>query len=79
MKKTLKYLPVLLMLVAMLCTAQTFAQGTPPPPPSGGHGATGNQPPTGGNAPIGGGLAIMLALGAAYAGKKAYENRISNF
>lgn len=79
MKKTLKYLPVLLMLVAWLWTAQTFAQGTPPPPPSGGHGATGNQPPTGGSAPIGGGLAIMLVLGAAYAGKKAYENRISNF
>jgi len=29
--------------------------------------------PIGGNAPIGGGLAIMLALGAAYAGKKAYS------
>jgi hypothetical protein len=72
MKKTLKYLPVLLMLVAMLWTAQTFAQGTPPPPPSGGHGQTGNSPP-GGNAPIGGGLAIMLVLGAAYAGKKAYD------
>lgn len=72
MKKTLKYLPVLLMLVAMLWTSQTYADG-PPPPPGGGHGQTGNQPPTGGNAPIGGGLAIMLALGAAYAGKKAYN------
>jgi len=48
------------------------AQGPPPPPPDG-HGATGNQPPTGGNAPIGSGLAILLVMGAAYAGKKAYE------
>ena len=44
---------------------------------SGGGAVSGG--PIGGNAPIGGGLAIMLALGAAYAGKKAYENRISNF
>lgn len=78
MKKTLKYFPILLMMMAMLWTAQTFAQGTPPPPPSGGHGASGNQPPAGGNAPIGGGLAIMLALGAAYAGRKAYDFEAKN-
>ena len=44
----------------------------PPPPPTGaGHGATGNQ--TGGNAPIGGGLFILLGLGAAYGSKKLYS------
>jgi len=47
-----------------------FSQG-PPPPPSGGHGQSGNQ--TGGNAPIGGGLFILLGLGAAYGGKKLYN------
>lgn len=55
--------------------ANGYAQGTPPPPPGGGHGQTGNQP--GGNAPIGSGVAIMLALGAAWAGKKVYEERSS--
>jgi len=47
-----------------------LAQG-PPQPPGNGHGQTGNQPP-GGGAPIGGGLAILLSLGAAYGGRKVY-------
>jgi len=47
----------------------------PPPPPNGGpnngHGLGGNQGP-GAGAPIGGGLEILIALGALYAGKKVY-------
>ncbi|RLD85433.1 MAG: hypothetical protein DRJ09_12925 [Bacteroidetes bacterium] len=44
----------------------------PPPPPSdAGHGASGNQ--TGGNAPVGGGLFILMGLGAAYGGRKLYK------
>jgi len=46
----------------------------PPPPPDGGHGQTGDQNP-GGNAPISGGLILLLGLGAAYGGKKVYEIR----
>jgi hypothetical protein len=49
-----------------------MAQGPPPPPPGGGHGATGNQP-AGGEAPIGGGIAILLTLGAAWGGRKVYQ------
>ncbi|KAF0200170.1 MAG: hypothetical protein FD170_3723 [Bacteroidetes bacterium] len=71
MKKSLRLLPVLMMFIGLMWTLEVNAQGPPPPPPDG-HGATGNQPPTGGNAPIGSGMAILLALGAAYAGKKAY-------
>ncbi len=68
MKKNIKSL--LLILVFTLFAATGFTQ--PPPPPSGaGHGASGNQ--TGGNAPIGGGLLILLGLGAAYGGKKLYN------
>lgn len=48
-----------------------MAQG-PPQPPGNGHGQTENQPP-GGGAPIGGGLAILLSLGAAYGGGKVYK------
>jgi len=73
MKKLIKQLSIVLLFAALMLSATPLlAQGPPPPPPDG-HGATGNQPPTGGNAPIGSGLAILLAMGAAYAGKKAYE------
>ena len=45
------------------------AQGPPPPPgdPTSGGG------PVGGAAPIGSGIGILLALGAAYGGKKIYQ------
>jgi len=46
----------------------------PPPPPSGGHGESGNQP-AGNGAPIGSGLFILLGLGAAYGGKKVWDFR----
>jgi len=53
-----------------------FSQGPPPPPSGAGHGATGNQ--TGGSAPIGGGLFILLGLGAAFAGKKIYQYKMQS-
>ena len=67
MKKQIKIL--LLSLSFLMFAANGFSQ--PPPPPSGGHGQTGNQ--NGGSAPIGGGLFILLGLGAAYGGKKLYR------
>jgi hypothetical protein len=72
MKNIIRLIQVLM--VSFLLSAlvlEVNAQGPPPPPP--GHGTTGNSPPTGGHAPIGSGLAILLVMGAAYAGKKAYE------
>lgn len=42
-----------------------------PDPPAEGHGS-GNDA-SGGGAPIGGGLLILLSLGAAYGGKKLYD------
>ncbi len=47
--------------------------GFPPPPPDT-HGSNQNEPP-GGGAPVGSGLAILLALGAAYGGKKLFDAR----
>ena len=68
---------MLLLFAAMLLSATPLlAQGPPPPPPSG-HGNAGNAP-AGGNAPIGSGMVILLALGAAYAGKKAYDAKSVN-
>lgn len=51
---------------------------TPPPPPGtpgmgGGHGTGGNNGPTG--APVGGGLEVLIMLGAAYAGQKVYRSK----
>jgi len=69
MKKIL--ITALFLLSLSFTTAELFAQA-PPPPPSGGHGGTGNKP-AGGPSPIGGGLAILLSLGAAYGGRKVYK------
>ncbi len=69
-------LTLLFTLVFTLFAFNGFSQGPPPPPSGAGHGASGNQ--TGGNAPIGGGLFILLGLGAAYGGKKLYQMNAEN-
>ncbi len=62
---------LLVLLALTISSTNLLAQGPPPPPPGSGHGQSGNQ--TGGNAPVGGGLFILLGLGAAYGGQKIYE------
>jgi len=62
----------LLFTAAMLTSFQGYATNNPPNPP-GEHGQTNDQ--SGGSAPIGGGLFILLGLGAAYGGKKLYNSR----
>ena len=76
--KAKKYFHILILILAIAwlgiprVMAQQ-AQTVPPPPDT--HGATDNQAPSGGGAPIGGGLFILLGLGAAYGGKKLYDSR----
>lgn len=68
-----KILITALFLLSLSFTTSELAAQVPPPPP-GGHGEGGNQPANGGGgAPIGGGLGILLALGAAYGGRKVYK------
>lgn len=67
-----KILITALFLLSLSFTTSELAAQVPPPPP-GGHGEGGNQPAEGGGAPIGGGLGILLALGAAYGGRKVYK------
>jgi len=68
-----KIIVQLILVITFTLSAQALlAQGAPPPPP-GGHGSSQNQPANGGGAPIGGGLGILLALGAAYGGRKIYQ------
>jgi len=55
--------------VMLISTGFSLASlGDPPLPPD--HGQNGNQPV---GAPIDGGLGILLALGAAYGGRKIYR------
>jgi hypothetical protein len=77
---TLLTMPGFARACAMLCIGITLltinplsAQNGDPPPPPTEHGENGNQVP-GGGAPITGGIGILLALGAAYGGKKVYES-----
>ena len=49
-----------------------LAQGPPDPPD--GHGSDQDEEP-GGNAPLSGGVFILLGLGAAYGGKKVFDLR----
>lgn len=64
--------------IFLFVTASTvvWSQGPPPPPPSGGNSQSNKL--NGGGAPIGGGLFILLSLGAAYGGRKLYQFRKDN-
>ncbi len=75
MKNTIYTILISLMLAF---SVSVFSQT--PPPPNGGNGApSGGNTPVGGGAPIAGGLGILLALGAAYGGKKVYQfNKTEN-
>ncbi|MBZ0242409.1 MAG: hypothetical protein K8F24_04275 [Bacteroidales bacterium] len=63
---------VKLLLIGLLFMFATGLMAQTPPPPPGGDGNNGGNQ-TGGNAPIGGGLGILLALGAAYGARKVYQ------
>ena len=65
-----------LVLILILFSVSVFGQGTipPEPPPQGGN-PTGDGTPMGESAPIGGGITLLLAMGAAYGGKKYVDYR----
>lgn len=67
------FLPVIFTIILITSVSPILASD-PPEPPGQGHGTGGDLPP-GGGAPIGSGTIILLALGAAYGGKKVYDNR----
>lgn len=61
-----------LVLTLFFMASVSFAQTQAPPPP--GHGSTDPTVP-GGSAPIGEGIIMLVALGAAYGAKKVYSMR----
>jgi hypothetical protein len=71
--KTIRKITLLVFALCSLTLAQNSFADTNPPNPPGEHGAQENQ--SGGSAPIGGGLFILLGMGAAYGGKKLYDYR----
>ena len=73
MKNIAKLTKVILILTLFLGWGLVAMAQGPPPPPGGGHGSPNNEGPAGGGAPIGGGIAILLSLGAAWGGKKVYQ------
>ena len=77
MKKTVNTLRILFVLLFVSTTYSVSAQDGPPPPP-GGSNNTGTNKLNGGGAPIGGGLFILLGLGAAYGARKIYQLRTEN-
>lgn len=73
MKKLFNTMIVAALLMAGVCISDSASAQAPPPPPVGGTGS-GNDQPIGGTAPIGGGLILLLSMGAGYALKKFYAN-----
>ena len=74
MKKIKNIIRIAIVVLFVSVAYTVSAQDGPPPPPGGGSntsGAGGNN--LGGNAPIGGGLFVLLGLGAAYGGRKLYS------
>ena len=59
--------------VLMLTAGSFTVSAQPPPPPSGTTGGGSSNDKLGGSAPVGGGLFILLGLGAAYGGRKLYQ------
>ncbi|MDP2722628.1 MAG: hypothetical protein Q8O72_07720 [Bacteroidales bacterium] len=69
----MKKILIQLMIIVSFTLTSTFLLAQDPPPPPSDHGGNNNAPA--GGAPIGGGLFILLGLGAAYGGKKLYDLR----
>jgi len=67
-KNTVKVIAVILLIAGSYSVS---AQPSLPPTGSDGGGNQGNK--LGGKAPIGGGLFMLLGLGAAYGGRKLYQ------
>ncbi len=77
MKKTVKLFVLSTLLICFMAIAQSSLAQGPPPPPSGvgAKGSSTNHAPGESGAPVGNGTFILVALAAAYAGKKAYSGK----
>ena len=67
----MKYLKKIIFTLAFVFIASFSFADTGPGDP--GSGPAASDPPIGGGAPLAGGIAVLLTLGAAYGGKKVYD------
>jgi hypothetical protein len=74
MKQRMKILTLIVSLGLLIGLSVSGLAQNPPPPP-GQHNLNGDQPPQGGNAPLGGGLVLLLGMGIGYAVKRIADNR----
>jgi hypothetical protein len=73
MRKYLNLLTVSLFICLFFFFTNSLTAQTEAPPPPQTHGVGGDIP--GGGAPVGEGLILLMAMGAAYGAKKAYHSR----
>ena len=74
----IKFKKFLLAILLIFAVTFSFSQVlAPADPPGGGPGL--DDTPVGGDAPIGGGVGILLVLGAAYGGRKVYKYFTEDF
>jgi hypothetical protein len=71
MKRNLK----IVVIAALLVTAPLLMLAQAPPHPNGGAAPGENNGPVGGGAPIGSGVVMLIAMGAAYGARKLYQMR----
>jgi len=76
MKKLINNLLKIFVIVLMVSFTYSAEAQPPSNPPDAGDLSSSNS--QGGRAPIGGGLFILLGLGAAYGGRKLYQIRKEN-
>jgi hypothetical protein len=74
MKQRMKIL-ILMISISLLIGISVNGLAQSPPPPPGQHNLNGDQPPQGGNAPVGGGLVLLIGMGIGYAVKRIADNR----
>ena len=73
MKNIANFVKIALMLTLFIGWNLVVPAQVPPPPPDENGSSTNQGAGTGGSAPIGGGIAILLSLGAAWGGRKVYQ------
>lgn len=66
---------VKLMVIGALVSAPALIFAQPSPGQNSGGGNVGGDPIGGGAAPVGSGIAVLLALGAGYGAKRIYDAR----
>lgn len=64
--------------IALILSLSIAAQDPPPPPNGNGGNPNSGNTPVGGGAPVGSGLFVLLAMGAAYGGKKVFQMKNSD-